>query len=249
MRNLLYFILFLLAAQVSGQESSLFNQATQQYAAQNYQAAIKSYKAILTSGKESTEVYFNLANAYYKTDAVAPSIYYYNKALQLSPGDEAVQTNLMFAKKRIVDVIEETPKTGFSEFVENLISTFNYDTWAVLAIVFVFSFAGFGLWYYFTRKSGQKRTFFVLSTLTLLCTVLCVVFAYQQFDVQKSKDYAIVFADQVGIHTEPNHNSTQAFLLHEGTKVKVLEQFNGYAKIKLADGSKGWLETGAIKEL
>src|SRR5699024_7368733 len=206
-------------------------------------------KAILGNGKTSAEVYFNLANAYYKTDAVAPSIYYYNKALQLSPGDKAIQTNLEFAKKRTVDVIEEAPKTGLSEFVDNLIATFSYEAWAVLAIVFAFLFAGFGLWYYFTRKSNRKRFFFVLSVLALLVAISSVAFAYQQVDVQKNKDYAIVFATQVGIHTEPNHNSTQAFVLHEGTKVKILEQFNGYAKIKLADGAKGWLKTTAIKEL
>jgi len=203
----------------------------------------------LSSGKTSTAVYFNLGNSFYKLDSVAPSIYYYNKALQLSPDDADVQTNLAFAKRRTVDAIENVPKTGLAKMVDDLISTFNFNAWAVLAIAFSLCFMVFGIWYYFTFKTGQKRFYFTLSLLGLICGILSVIFAYQQYNIQQNKKFAIVFAEKIDVHAEPNHNSSRAFTLHEGTKVKLLDNFNGYSKIELSDGNQGWIQEDAVKKL
>src|SRR5699024_2440344 len=120
------------------------------------------------------------------------SIYYYNKALQLSPNDEDVKNNLMFAKRRIIDVIKKEPDTGWTKFVNGLIATFSYNGWAILAIVFAVVFLIFGVWYYFTQKTGKKRLFFTIGVLSFLLGLLCVVFAYQELAIQHSRNYAIV---------------------------------------------------------
>lgn len=244
-----YILFFLLVGNIYAQEKSLFDQATQHYADHNYQAAIKNYENILDQNKISTALYFNLANSYYKLDSIGPSIYYYNKALQLSPHDEDVKNNLLFAKERTIDVIEPTPKTGWTKFIDNLIFTFSFNSWASLAIVFSIVFMIFGIWYYFTPKTNRKRVFFSVSALAFVLGSLSVVFAYRQFDQQQNKKYAVVFVQEAGVHSEPNINSTKTFTLHEGTKVKVLDNFNGYAKIRLADGKQGWIEVQAVKNL
>src|SRR5690625_963689 len=245
----LYFIVFLIAANLKAQETELFDQATQFYADGDYQAAIENYQEILNQGKTSTEVYFNLANAYYKLDQIGPSIYYYNKALQLSPNNEDVQNNLAFAQEKTIDLIEENPKTGWSKFIDDLISTFYYETCAKIAVGFSILLMCFGIAYYFSKRSCMKRFFFGLSGLSLILGVLSVIFAFQQFDIQQSKTFAIVFSKVATVHAEPNPNSMEAFTLHEGTKVKVLDNFNGYAQIKLTDDSRGWIKEGAIKSL
>lgn len=245
----LYSIIFLFAAGLKAQEKNLFDEATVLYADGNYQAAIENYQEILNQGKTSSDVYFNLANAHYKLDEIGPSIYYYNKALQLSPNDEDVQNNLAFAQEKTIDLIEENPKTGWSKFIDNLISTFYYETWAKVAIGFSVLLMFFGLGYYFSKRSGVKRLFFGLGGLSLILGVLSVFFAYQQFNIQQSKTFAIIFSKVATVHAEPNPNSMEAFTLHEGTKVKVLDSFNGYAHIKLTDDSRGWIKEEAIKSL
>lgn len=231
------------------QEQSLFDQATQNYAEQNYEEAVKNYQGILDQGKASVEVYFNLGNAYYKLDKLGPSIFYYNKALQLNPNDSDVQNNLLFAQEKTVDVIEESPKTGLANFIDSLISIFSFDTWAVWAIIFAFGLLVFGVLYYFAVKAGWKRLFFSLAVIAVVAGALSIVFAYQQQVIQQSKKYAIIYESEVEVHTEPNHNSPEAFRLHEGTKVKILDTFNGYAQIKLIDDSRGWVKQEAINEL
>ncbi len=249
MRYFIYILLFLWTANLQAQDKTLFKQGNQHYADQEYEAAIQAYQKILKQGQTSAEVYFNLGNAFYKLDSLAPSIYFYNKALQLSPTDEDVKINLKFAKQRTIDVIEESPDKGWNQFWEEVISTFNYNTWAIWAIVFSFLFVGCGIWYYFTSRTARKRLFFSLGLCFLILGVLSVTFAYQQFEIQHSKDFAIVFAPKIAVHVEPNQNSTAAFTLHEGTKVKVLDIFNGFAKIELVSGQQGWIKIDAVKQL
>ncbi len=249
MKNYLYIIVFLFAITLQAQEEKLFDQATQFYADENYEAAIENYQEIIQQGKTSTAVYFNLGNAYFKLDQIGPSIYYYHKALQLSPNDEDILTNLAFAEEKTIDAIEESPATGWEGFVENLISTFNFNTWAVWAIVFAFLFMLFGIAYYFSQKAILKRLLFSLSGLSFVFVVLSVIFAYQQLGIQQSKKFAIIFAQETKVHAEPNHNSPESFRLHEGTKVKILDNFNGYTQIQLQDNTKGWLKEEVLKAL
>lgn len=249
MRSLWSLIILLLTFSLQAQEEELFETASQYYAEENYTAAIKNYEQILAAGKVSAEVYFNLANAYYKTDSLAPSIYFYNKALQLAPYDEDIKNNLSFAEERIIDVIEETPKMGWAKISDNVINVFTVNTWAVLAIMASFALLLFGVLYYFYRSPFKKRLCFGLALFSVSAAVLSVVFAFVQGNEQQNRRYAIVFDKAVEVHAEPNHNSETIYELHEGTKLKILDSFNGYTHIRLADGKRGWLKEDAVKAL
>ena len=77
----------------------LFEQGNALYNDGNYTEAIEKYQAILKQGKHSAELYFNLGNSYYKLNNIAPSIYYYEKALQLAPDDKDILNNISFCPK------------------------------------------------------------------------------------------------------------------------------------------------------
>lgn len=248
MKYLIYIILGLGFVNLQAQEN-LFDEATNYYAEENYEAAIENYLQILNQGKTSPELYFNLANSYAKLDEIGWSIFYYHKALQLAPHDKDIQNNLSYVDAKKIDSIEERPKTGLANFFDNLISTFDYNSWAVIAIVCSVFILIFGLLYYFTKKTGFKRLFFTLGVLSGVLMLLSVYFGFWQMEVQQSKKYAIIFAKEIAVHNEPNHNSEELFKLHEGTKIKILDVFNNYAQFELANGSRGWITTEAIKEL
>lgn len=233
----------------SESEDQLFEQASQFYADGEYQSAIQNYEQILARGKVSSEVYYNLGNAYYKLDSLAPSIYYYNKALQLAPQDPDIQNNLQFANARTVDLIEVQPKTGWSKWREKVSTLLTYNGWAVFAVVCSFLMLIFGVWYYFAQHPGKKRFLFTLGVLAVLLAVSSVLFAYHRYNEQQNKTLAIVFAKEIAVHAEPNHNSDTIFALHEGTRLRVIDRFNGYYQIKLANNKKGWLREGALKLL
>lgn len=251
MRSFIALILFFSTAVTFGQTDAkaLFDKASQSYADGDYQSAIQDYKNILNQGKISAEVYYNLGNAFYKLDSLAPSIYYYNKALQLAPNDLDIQNNLQFANDQTVDLIEVDPKTGWSRFTDQISKTFTYNGWAVFAVICSFLMLIFGVWYYFARSPLKKRLFFTLGVLSILLAVGSVLLAYNQYNAQQDKTLAIVFAKAIDVHAEPNHNSDTIFELHEGTRLRVIDQFNGYYRIKLDNNKRGWLKEEAIKVL
>ena len=249
MKKALYIVLFMLSTISTAQNETLFEQGNALYNDGNYTQAIEKYQAILNNKKHSAELYFNLGNTYYKLNRIAPSIYYYEKALQLAPDDKEILNNIAFARNMTIDVIDTIPEVGFSKFANNLTNKLSFDAWSKMAIGFVIFFVIIFLSYYFSQTSLKKRIAFVISSTSIILAFISLAFAYHNFNLRKSDKPAIVFAKESQIKSEPNLRSSEAFKLHEGTKVQILDTVNNWKKIKLADGKIGWIVNDDIKAL
>ena len=249
MKQLIYIFAFVFSTITLAQNEALFEQANSLYNDGNYSEAIKKYDAILKSGKHSAELYFNLGNSHYKLNHVAPSIYYYEKALQLATNDKEIINNIAFARNMTIDAIDTIPEVGFAKWIKNITNTFSFETWAKICVVLMSLFVILFLIYYFTYSTGKKRLTFVGSITTLTLSCLALVFAFHKYNLTKNDKPAIVFTQESKVKSEPNLRSTEAFTLHEGTKVQVLDTVNNWRKIKLADGKIGWISSEDIKLL
>ena len=245
MKKLLYILLFTQA--VFAQDA--FDKGNEQCRKGKYEQAAQSYESILKGGQESAEVYFNLGNAYYKQNRVAPAIYNYEKALLLSPNDKDVLINLDYAQKMVIDDIKVTPKVGFSRMLYGITGTYHYDTWAWIAVSFSIVSLLLFIGYYFAGTTLLKRIFFGSMFVAILAIVIAILSAMFVKSHAEKERPAIVFAEVVSVKSEPTNNSEDAFVLHEGTKVYVTEEVDNYKKIVLADDNVGWIESSAIKEL
>lgn len=246
MRKLFYILFFI--AQLSWAQN-VFETANNLYQKEKFTEAANAYESIITSGKESAEVYFNLGNCYYKLHKVAPAVYNYEKALLLSPNDEEIKTNLDFARKMAIDDIKIIPKVGFHKLIQDFTSTYHYDTWAWIAISLAFIFFLFFLGYYFSTTTLKKRIFFSGMFVILLGITLSVSAGIFEKNRLANENPAIVFAQITPVKSEPKVSSPDAFILHEGTKVYILESIANWKKIELTDETTGWIESSAIKEL
>lgn len=242
------FYIILLIFQVSLAQNA-FEQGNQYYQKENFQAAISSYESIINSGKESADVYFNLGNCYYKLHKVGPAVYNYEKALLLNPNDQEIKTNLDFARKMAIDDIKIIPKVGFHKLIQDFTSTYYYDTWAWIAIALALVFFLFFLGYYFSGTTLKKRIFFTGMFVILLGITLSVSAGIFERNRLENEKPAIVFAETAPVKNEPKTSSPDAFILHEGTKVYILESIANWKKIELTDETTGWIESSAIKEL
>ncbi len=249
MNRILYILLFLLSTVALAQNDVLFKQANDLYNDGKYGEAIDKYNAIIATKKHSSALYFNLANAHYKLNHIAPSIYYYEKALQLNPDDTDIKNNVVYAKNMTIDAIDVVPDAGFSRLIKNMTNTMSFDAWAKTAIVFVFCFVVLFLGYYFAYSTVTKRLAFIgsLTSITLMCVSL--LFAFHKFNLDKNNNPAIVFVQESIVKNDPNLRSEEAFRLHEGTKVEILETYNDWKKIELSDGKTGWVVSEDIKAL
>ncbi|WP_422861772.1 SH3 domain-containing protein [Flagellimonas sp. W118] len=225
----------------TSQNTALFNRATEQYNKGEYSKSIEGYEKILENGEHSAELYFNLGNCHYKLNAIGPSIYYYEKALLLKPNDSEILNNLSYAQNMRLDAVEKMPKTELGQAYESLVNFLSFDQWSYVAILLISLFVLAYLAYFFLRYATHKRIAFTTGIFSLILGGICVLLAYLQYQDFKNDNPAIVFSKEIRVTSEPNANSEAVFTLHEGTKVNVLERFNNWNKVRIADGQTGWM--------
>lgn len=226
-----------------------FEQGNAFYTDGRYQEAIDSYMRIVQSDQESAAVYYNLANAHYKLNNVAPANYYYEKALRLAPLDPDIRNNATFAENMRIDAIVPLPENTFNKWFNSILELLTVDSWAYATVIFLMLFVLLFLAYYFTYASMRKRTFFITAFTALVLGIGSMVCAYAAFAKAKNDRPAIVFAQEAEVRSEPNLSSGSAFTLHEGTKVNVLDTVKNWKRIQLIDGKTGWIPGEAIREL
>lgn len=248
-RFLFFVIMLFLSLHAFSQNSALFDQGKELYKNGKYQQAINAWMQILDKGEHSAELYFNLGNAQYKLNHIGPSVYYYEKALQLSPNDEDIQNNLAFAENARIDSIEPLPKTVFSKWYKSVAGIFSFNGWAILAVVCSLLFVAFFLFYYFSYAERRKRLLFTASMVLGLFLIGSLTMAFLTYADYTKKQPAIIFASEIEVKTEPSLGSNVAFILHEGTKVQIAAQDGNWYRIKLTDGKDGWIPASDLKQL
>lgn len=219
-----------------------FDQANTAYNSGNYEDAVELYQKILNTDMESVPVYYNMGNAYYKMHEYPKAIYYYEKALKLDPSNEDARTNLEIANLAIVDKIEPVPQSFIVRWWRSLRAMCSSDRWAwwsvaAFALLLVCAFMFFR-----SRRIGLRKLGFFMGLIFLVVFALSVVFAAQLRHSATTQDQAIIMSPTVTVKSSPAEASVDLFVLHEGTKVTIMESSNGWNKVRIANGSIGWLE-------
>ena len=241
------FILFV--SLTYSQNSELFDQGNDFYNQGQYFEAIEKYNLILKNGSHSDELYYNLGNSYYKLNDIANSIFYYEKALILSPKNDKVINNLSFANNMLIDEIESLPTNQISSFFNNLINLFSYSTWQYLFVFFEYLTAVFLILYFLSKKPVNKKKFFITALSFSLFFIFTLITANISKNNYLNDNPAIIFDKQVDLRAEPNLRSEEVSKLHEGTKLNIIESVNDWSLVELKNGNKGWLTTSSFRPI
>jgi hypothetical protein len=249
LKKALFGIVLFLSMTCFAQNGPLFEQGKTFFKAENYVEAINSWMKILDNKQHSAAVYYNLGNAHYQLNKIGPSIYYYEKALQLAPNDSDIKNNLAFAQNATVDDIEPIPKTIFFKWYQSLSGVLTFDGWAICVVVFSMSFVLFFLLYYFSFSEGKKRFFFVSSLFALLFLLVSLSMSISTHTDSVRNQPAIIFSESIEVKSAPNLGSEESFELHEGTKVQITSRDVDWVRIEIANGKDGWIPVSDLKEL
>ncbi len=244
-----FVLLLLLTFTAAAQNETLFETGKQAYKEEAYQEAIESWKKILENGQHSAAVYFNLGNAHYKRNEIGPSIYYYEKALQLSPYDSDIKNNLAYAENARVDEIEPLPRTVFALWYDTISGILSFDGWAWTAVIASVLAVGLFLFYFYGTAERKKRLYFVSFLIAIFVMAGSLSMAFMTYaDKQKDRP-AIIFAESVEVRDSPSVGGEISYIIHEGTKVQLLEEDTDWVRIRLADGKDGWIPKVTMKPL
>lgn len=249
LRNFFWFFLWLSFTTLCiAQPEKDFDKANIAYRNGDYIAAAELYEKILESGKHSVDVYFNLGNAYFKLEKLGPSVYYYEKGLQLDANNKSIQNNLLYAQQATIDEIIPLTENKLDRLSESIIQSLSANTWAILAILTSILATSLFLMYYFTRRPSLKRIWFMASMLFVIGIFFTVLMSYMGMKLDDT-NFAIVWEKEIEVRDGPTSNSSHIYYLHEGTKVSITYEEDNWARIELADGNEGWVEKQKIKKL
>jgi tetratricopeptide (TPR) repeat protein len=248
----LYLLLFLalpVFSHGSDATTALFQKGNQQYAKGQYQQAVQSYQQILNDGYQSATIYFNLGNAYYKIDDIPSAVLYFEKAHKLNPGDEDINFNIKLANSKTTDKVIQLPEFFVTSWWHSFILCFSANTLAALSVLLLI--AGFGLLalYIFSNSVGIKKSSFYGGIVLICFGVISIFIANRQVNYFNHHHQAIVFSSTVTAKSSPDAAGKPMFVVHEGTKVNVMETNATWIEIELPNGSAGWVTSTDVKEI
>ena len=255
MKRILKHILFLTLVAFSIQASainpdSLIVRANRAYDHQQYDSAVNMYNRVLKLGLVSPKLYFNLGDAYFRKKDMPSAILYYEKAKKLDPNNADIQYNLNLANTMIPDKIEKVPEMFLKRWWNYFYDLFNANTWAVLSLV---SFALFvflpGVFILSPGRRTRRELSFFLGVFMLVASFVAFGLASQKAYYSQHHSEAIIFTPTITAKSSPTPNSVDLFVIHQGTKVRLLDEVDGWKKIKLQNGSIGWLPKQSMKEI
>ena len=211
-----------------------------------YDSAAVVYESIINKGYSSATLFYNLGNTYYKIGNYPLAIYYYEKSLKLDPKNEDTKHNIEIAQAFISDKIESVPEFFVKTWWKNISNTFNINTWSVITLI-VFGLLLICLFFYFTAKTrGLKKSMFFIGLVLIIMSICTFSITIKKSNYIKSQNEGIVITPTITVKSSPSSSSVDLFVLHEGSKVKILDHTDNWDKIKIANGSIGWLPTSTI---
>lgn len=229
---------------------SLWNAANAAYVDGRWADAAADYGLISGMGLESAALYCNTGDAYFKDGNIPMAILYYERALKVDPSYEDARYNLTLLNSMIQDRIEPVPEFVLKAWAREICYVMDSDAWAALFIVFLALTLGLVLLFLLAPTAAGRRAGFFTGIVTLLLAVIAISFSvWQKNDYNEEQD-AIVMRPVTSVKSSPAAGaSTDLFILHEGTKVKVIDSVGTWDNIELADGRQGWIPASDIERI
>lgn len=221
--------------------------ADRAYKQGNFQQAITDYRELLGHG-QSAELYYNLGNAFYRTDSLTQAILAYERAALLSPGDPDIRFNLQFARSKTIDKVTPRSQMFFVSWYWSIVNLTGVDSWAKIGIAAIVAALLLMLAYLFASHLSVRKAGFFGSVIFLIVFLLSGLFAWQQKQLLERHCGAIITASSVGVKDTPVKSTADDFVLHEGTRVDITDRgVKGWYGIRVADGREGWIPVDRVE--
>lgn len=238
--------LLLLSFLIKGYSNEFLQKAERSYDSKNYKDAIANYEKLVNDGYKSYQLYFNIGNAYYRNNELGKAIYYYELARKVNPNDEDVRINLGISASKTIDKIDAKENFFISAVKTNLLSSFTTNTWAWFSIAAISIACVLFFIFISSHMLILKRLSFLVSCVLIVTFFVTYFLGYSALKAKVENKFAIITAKEVKIMNEPTTTAKSKFSLHEGTKIRVVENNGSWLLIKLDNGNEGWLKINDV---
>ena len=228
---------------------ALWERGNQAYIDGNFAQAVAAYQEIEERGYSSARLYYNMGNAYYKQGEIGRAILYYNRALVASPSMDDARYNLEIAQTQTKDKIAVVPEFFLNSWMRALRSAISCTAWSVLSLTLFGLMLVFVLIFLLASQLKVRKGGFYGTVVALLLFVVTTAFAVSARGDILDRSGAIVMSSAISVKSSPDRAATDLFVLHEGTKVEISSEVDGWSEITIADGKKGWTESSHLERI
>lgn len=252
MKRILILLLFLCPqSAIFPRDSNYINEkfaiANSLYQKGEFSKAKEIYQELVNQGVRDKRLFFNLGNTFYRLNEFHRAILFYERARLLDPFDEDVNFNLQIANLRIVDKFEPIPKFFLSQWWEDLRDNFSSTQWSIASVICIWLSAFFFAMFLILKTANGKKFSFLIGVILLLAFLSTSILSYSRFRTENAHSFAIVFSANAYIKSSPEDQATDLFILHQGTKIQIIDQVGNWFKIRVPNGNIGWLKKNDIE--
>lgn len=204
---------------------NIVEQADSAYNETAYSQALRLYEATLDSIGASSDLYYNIGNTHYRLGDLGRSVLWYERALQLDPTNGDARANLEFVNTRITDKPVDN-RSIITRVFDKIANSRSANSWSWLTFAFFVISVVAGVGYLVTNTVAIRKGFFFGGGITIILTILSLIVTLTAANRAASHENAIIVSPSAQLSTAPREAtdaSTQAFLLHEGTKVAIVD--------------------------
>ena len=231
------------------QNDALWEQGNQAYIDGDFSKAVELSSQIVARGYYSARLYYNMGNAFFKLVELGEAILYYNRALLLSPSMEDAAHNLEIAEAQTKDKIAVVPKFFLNRWLQTIQRTLSCTAWSVMSLLCLAVALALLLLFLLGSALSVRKVGFYGTVVALLLFVTTLSFAIAERNDILNREQAIVMSSAISVKSSPDRAATDLFVIHEGTKVTISSQVEGWAEVTIADGKKGWTELSHLERI
>jgi len=212
-----------------------FDRANESYKDENYTEAISLYEQLITEGVVDTVVFYNLGNAYFRSNRLGPAIANYERALQIDPNFNSARQNLRLC-------IEQTPRSAGRPLPPDWEQSLLF--WHYGLSIRASAIAAAVTWLLAWGLLGLRlvRPVPYTRAAAIAALVFAALFAASAWSKSNPRPMAVASDEEVPVYFDRDEGSTLHFQLLVGDRVTGEESDAGWILIEAPSGERGWAQ-------
>jgi hypothetical protein len=215
----------------------------------NWTDVVEKAEARIAEGYAGADLHHQLSEAYFQLGKPGKALLHARKGLVLAPGNTALRHNVEWLRSRQPDKLPPAPEFFLSQWLNELAGWMMPGGWGIMALLLLWGGAlgvGAGMLGKLPRRlSAFPRSGWLLIALALAPLTL----AQLRHTYLNQHNEAIVTAARASLKVAPDAASPTEKEVSEGLEVKIIDQSEGWYKVALVNGRRGWISARELERI